>query len=53
MKRYRNKITGAMIVVTSDISGENWEEIKGSGEEKSSSPARKRTTRKTKGNQDE
>lgn len=53
MKRYRNKVTGAIIAVTSKISGENWEEVKEQGEEKKSSPpARKRTAGKARGKQD-
>ena len=51
--KYRNKRTGAVIEVSSVISGENWEQVKGkSGKGENSSPTSKRTARKAKERQD-
>lgn len=51
--KYRNKRTGAVIVVNSKVSGENWEEVTEQGKTaEKPSPVRKKAARKEKGKQD-
>lgn len=47
MMKYRNKKTGAVVDVSSKISGENWEKMEeGKALSPSPTPARKKSTKK-------